>query len=115
MSDTVMPIAPTCSTTGTATSLMRRGTRELFRARACCEERARPSAGTGRRRPAQAVNRELLLSFASFHSLQQVIAHAQRVGHDCERRIHSAARGKEARINDVKIVEFVCFTISVEC
>jgi hypothetical protein len=44
-----------------------------------------------------------------------VIADAQCVGHDRERWIHRAARWKETRINNVEIVELVCFAIAIEC
>ena len=48
------------------------------------------------------------------HPFQQVIAHAKRVGHDRQRRIYCAARAKEARINNVEIVELVCFAVSIQ-
>jgi hypothetical protein len=44
-----------------------------------------------------------------------VIADAQRISHDRQSWIHGAARRKEARVYDVKVVEFVCFAIAVEC
>ena len=44
-----------------------------------------------------------------------MIADSQCVSHDRQGWIDGAARREEARINDVKVVEFVSFTIAVEC
>ena len=45
---------------------------------------------------------------------EQVIADAQRVGHRGQRRVHRAARGEEARVDDVQVVEVVRVAIDVE-
>src|SRR5262245_48435581 len=37
----------------------------------------------------------------------QVVAHTQGVGHDCEGRVHRAARRKEAAVDDVEVVDVV--------
>jgi hypothetical protein len=47
-------------------------------------------------------------------SLEQVIADSQRVGHDCQRRIHSPARRKEARIHYIQVVELMRFAVAIE-
>src|SRR5690348_6103709 len=46
--------------------------------------------------------------------LQQVVANAQRVRHDRERRIHRTARRKEAPVHDVQVVHVVCLAVHVE-
>src|ERR1019366_10787671 len=45
---------------------------------------------------------------------QQVLAHADRVGHGGERRVHRAAAGEEAGVDDVQVVEFVGLAVDVE-
>ena len=54
------------------------------------------------------------LGAPAIHSLEQVIAYPQRVGHDRERRIHRAARAEEAGIDNVEIVELVRFAVAIE-
>src|SRR5438067_13665488 len=44
---------------------------------------------------------------ASAEPLPQVIAHPERVRHDGERGVHRAARGEEARVDDVEVVDVV--------
>ena len=44
--------------------------------------------------------------------LQHVVAHAQRVGHDRERRIHGAAGGEEAAVHDVQVVHLVRLAVA---
>src|SRR5271166_5026760 len=51
---------------------------------------------------------------ARAQALQNVIAHAQRVGHDCQRRIHRRARREEAAIDYVQVVEIVSFAVRIE-
>src|SRR5262245_12671435 len=46
---------------------------------------------------------------------QQVIADAEGIGHDRQRRIHGCAGWEKAAIDDIEIVDFVRFTIHVEC
>jgi hypothetical protein len=46
--------------------------------------------------------------------LQQVVANAQGIGHDRQRRIDRAAGREEAGINDVQIVDVVGSAIRVE-
>ena len=48
------------------------------------------------------------------HAVEQVIAHAQRVGHDRQRRIHRAARREEAAVHDVEVVDFVRPAVDIE-
>ena len=45
--------------------------------------------------PARTADGSNCCTVANTHALVQVIADAQRVGHDGERRIHGAARGKK--------------------
>ena len=45
---------------------------------------------------------------------EQVIADAQRVGHDRQRRVHGAARREEAAIDDVEVVHVVRLASRVE-
>src|SRR5271165_836668 len=47
-------------------------------------------------------------------ALENVITHAQRVGHDRQRRIHRRARREEAAIDDVKILEIMGFAIHIQ-
>src|SRR2546422_2810040 len=47
-------------------------------------------------------------------ALQQVITHAQRIGHDGQRGVNGGARWEEARIHYVQVVEIVCLAISIE-
>src|SRR5208283_5122153 len=47
-------------------------------------------------------------------AIQNVIAHTQRIGHDCERRIYRRARREEAAIHDVKILEIMDLAIHVQ-
>src|SRR5262245_64826978 len=51
---------------------------------------------------------------SSLEPLEQVIADAERVGHDRERRIDCSARGKEARVDDVEVVELVRLAVRVQ-
>src|SRR5215467_15196985 len=44
-----------------------------------------------------------------------MIAYAQRVGDDSKRWIYCAARAEKAGIDNVEIIEFVRFAVSVEC
>ena len=48
------------------------------------------------------------------HSLEQVIADAQRVGYDGEPGIDRATRTKEACIDNVEIIQFVRFAVAIE-
>src|SRR5581483_4697606 len=41
-------------------------------------------------------------------------AHAQRVGHDRERRVDRAAGNEEAAVDDIEIVEVVRFAVNIE-
>ena len=50
----------------------------------------------------------------STEPLQQVIAYAQGVGHDSQRRIHRAARREEATVDDIEIVEIVRLAVHIE-
>src|SRR5215208_3095226 len=50
----------------------------------------------------------------SVHPFQQVIADAQRVGHDRQRRVHGAARREEAAIDDIQVVHVVCLAQWIE-
>src|SRR5512141_475125 len=44
-----------------------------------------------------------------------MISHAQRISHDREGRVHCPARGEEAAIDDVKVVDLVGTTVAVKC
>lgn len=44
-----------------------------------------------------------------------MIADSEGIGDDGECGIHSRARHEEATIDDVEIIEVVCFTVDVEC
>ena len=46
--------------------------------------------------------------------LAQVVADAQRVRHDRQRRIHRAGRGKEARVDDIQVVQVVRFAVPIQ-
>ena len=46
--------------------------------------------------------------------LPDVITDPERVRHDGERRIHRAARGEEARVDDVEVVNVVGLAVYVE-
>jgi hypothetical protein len=48
------------------------------------------------------------------NTLKQVVANAQRIGDDGESWIYGAAGAEEARINNIKIVEFMRFAVSIE-
>ena len=48
------------------------------------------------------------------HSLEQVIADAQRVGDDGEPGIDRATRAKEACIHHVEIIQLVRFAVAIE-
>src|SRR5439155_17856154 len=48
------------------------------------------------------------------HSLESVIAHAQRVGYDGEPGIDRATRAKEACIDNVEIIQLVGFAVAIE-
>ena len=50
----------------------------------------------------------------SVHPFEQVVAHAQRVGHDRQRRVHRAARREEAAVDDVEVVEIVGLAVGIE-
>jgi hypothetical protein len=43
-----------------------------------------------------------------------MVSYAERIGHNCQRRIHGAAGGKEAAVDYIKIVEVVRLAIFVE-
>src|SRR4051812_48028920 len=45
---------------------------------------------------------------------QQVITHAQCVGHDRDRGVHGGARRKEAAIDDVQVSALVRATVAIE-
>src|SRR6266404_830392 len=49
----------------------------------------------------------------SAHSLEQVIADAQRVGYDGEPGIDRATRAKEACIDHVKIIQLMRFAVAI--
>src|SRR5438094_10088801 len=51
---------------------------------------------------------------ASIHSLEQVIAHPQRVRDDGQSWIDRAAGAKEACIDHVKIIQLVRFAVAIE-
>src|SRR3974390_1423482 len=51
---------------------------------------------------------------ARAQALQNVIAHAQRIGYDRQRRIHRRARREEAAIHNVEILEIMGFAIHIE-
>src|SRR6266516_6706964 len=46
--------------------------------------------------------------------LPEVVTHPERVRHDGERRVHGTARGEEARVDDVKVVDVVGLAVNVE-
>src|SRR5271169_499784 len=48
-----------------------------------------------------------LFGYARAQALQNVIAHAQRIGHDRQRRVHRRARREEAAVHDVEILEIM--------
>ena len=58
--------------------------------------------------------RELGLDACASRRSMQVVADAQRVRHRGERRVHGAARGEEARVDDVEVVEVVRLAVDVE-
>src|SRR2546426_641247 len=41
---------------------------------------------------------------ASLEPLEQVISDAERIGHNCERRVYRSARSEEARVHHVEVV-----------
>src|SRR5213592_4180943 len=43
-----------------------------------------------------------------------MVADPQRIGHDCESRVHRAARGKEAPVYDIEIVQLVRLAVAIE-
>src|SRR6266496_2601102 len=51
---------------------------------------------------------------SGMHSLEQVIADAQRVGYDGEPGIDRATRTKEACIDNVEIIQLVRLAIAIE-
>src|SRR5271157_5262705 len=51
---------------------------------------------------------------ARAQTLQNVIAHPQRIGHDGQRRIHRRARREEAAIHDVEILKIMGLAIYVQ-
>ena len=53
-------------------------------------------------------------SARGIHSLQQMIPDSQSVGHDRERGIHRAAGAEKAAIDNVEVVEFVRFAVTIE-
>src|SRR5271167_3355839 len=55
-----------------------------------------------------------LFGCARAQALQNVIAHAQRIGHDRERWVHRRARREEAAIHDVEILEIMGLAIRVQ-
>ena len=46
--------------------------------------------------------------------LPDVIADPERVRHDGEGRVHGTARGEEARVDDVEVVDLVGLAVDVE-
>src|SRR5690242_8969850 len=77
------------------------------------EARGRPSrAGAAINRPASRMTLRMAGhlccgSHARAEALDQVIADAQRIRGDGQRRIHGSARTEEAAIDDVEVVEVV--------
>ena len=53
-------------------------------------------------------------ALTSAHPFLQVIAHAQRVGHNRESRIDSSRRGEEAAVDDVEVVDVVRPAIRIQ-
>ena len=43
-----------------------------------------------------------------------MIADAQRIRHDCERRIHCPARTEEACIDNAEVIELVRFAVAIQ-
>src|SRR6266508_6768162 len=68
-------------------------------------QRARYSLGRGH---------HFRLLASGVHSLEQVIADAQRVGDDGEPGIDRATRAKEACIDHVEIIQLVRFAVAIE-
>src|SRR3954453_13576943 len=58
--------------------------------------------------------RGLLLRDTDAEALEQVVAHAQRVGHRRERRVHRPDAREEARVDDVEVVDLVRAAVRVE-
>src|SRR5271169_4863436 len=52
--------------------------------------------------------------YARAQTLQNVIAHTQRIGHDRQRRVYRRARREKAAVDDVKILEIMGFAIHIE-
>ncbi|SRR6266516_5472670 len=46
--------------------------------------------------------------------LPEVVTDPERVRHDGERRVHGTARGEEARVDDVEVVDLVGLAVDVE-
>src|SRR5205823_2919146 len=51
---------------------------------------------------------------ASREPLPEVVTDPERVRHDGERRVHGTARGEEARVDDVEVVDLVGLAVDVE-
>ena len=113
MSATVMP---TLSTDGHR----HRGGRRLVRlgrasrASDASEQRRRarsrrPERHSARMRPASCA-----AARSDAEALEQVVADAQRVGHDRQRGVHRAARREEAAVDDVEVVDIVRLAVHVE-
>ena len=48
------------------------------------------------------------------HPFDQMVADAERVRHDRQRRIHGRARGEEAAVDDVQIVDLVRLAVDIQ-
>jgi len=57
--------------------------------------------------------RHLRLFPPRMRPFEQMIAHAQCVCHDGERRIHCTTRAEEACVDDIQVVELMRFTITI--
>ena len=53
-------------------------------------------------------------SHGSAQALQQVIPHAQGIGHRRQRGVDRGDAGEETGVHDVEIIEFVGFTVDIE-
>src|SRR5213593_3742771 len=89
-----MAMAPTALTRGCASSA----------------PRAAGAASAARTSRARTTPRRTGLAEA----LREMLAHAQRVGDDRQRRIHGCARGEEARVHDVEVVDLVSAAVHVQ-
>src|SRR6516162_11495618 len=50
----------------------------------------------------------------SVHPLRQMIAHAQRIGHDCQGRVDRATRREETPVDYVQVLHLVCLAVAIE-